>query len=252
MTLRPRTGRVSGLHESSGCTATAAGASAGIAIFVKTPGLSTVKSRLAESIGETAAVEWYRHAAAAVASVASAAGDATGAAVYWAVAELAGRDVWRDLPTRWQGDGGLGERMARVHADLVQDHGAALLIGADAPQITVDDLESALAWLDCQAPRCVLGPARDGGFWLFGANRVVPASAWTQVRYSTATTARDFERVLGEHGGQGEWKYLRMLDDVDRGEDLEPARCALKALAAPTTAQSTLLRRMHEAPVIEA
>lgn len=248
MTLRPRTGSVVQAHECSGSTQPPLTGSAGIAIFVKTPGLSSVKSRLAESIGHDLAVDWYRHAASAVASVAVAVCDSTGASAYWAVAEPDGLDAWRDLPTRLQGDGGLGERMARVHADLLLHHGAALLIGADAPQITVDDLQTALAWLDREAPRRVLGPARDGGFWLFGANRPVPARAWTQVRYSTATTGRDFERALGEHGEQGEWKYLRELHDVDRGEDLKPVRADLESLDAPTAAQLALLRMMRDAP----
>ncbi len=232
-------------HRAGELPASAIARSAGIAIFVKTPGVSPVKSRLAESIGERAAVDWYRRAAAAVASVASLACDSNAAAAYWAVAETDGLDAWPDLPTRLQGEGGLGERMARVHSDLVRRHGAALLLGADAPQITAEDLAAALGWLDCKAPRMVLGPARDGGFWLFGANRAVPLSAWTRVRYSTGTTALEFERALE---GRGAWLRLRTLDDVDRVQDLAAARIDLEALVHPTPAQSELLRWMRGAP----
>ena len=93
--------------------------SAGIAIFVKTPGYSPVKSRLAAECGRAYAEAWYLRAAAAVASVArTTAADAKASA-------STGR--WRSpprskavrgpaFPMLGQGEGGLGERMARVHA----------------------------------------------------------------------------------------------------------------------------------------
>ncbi|HEV8692715.1 MAG TPA: hypothetical protein VGQ93_00795, partial [Lysobacter sp.] len=61
----------------------------GLAIFVKTPGYSPVKTRLAADCGRAYAEAWYRRAAAAVASVAKIAADREGIAVYWAVAEPA-------------------------------------------------------------------------------------------------------------------------------------------------------------------
>ena len=45
-----------------------------VAIFVKTPGLSPLKTRLAKGIGSALATEFHRRAAAAVSAVARAAG----------------------------------------------------------------------------------------------------------------------------------------------------------------------------------
>ena len=50
----------------------------------------------------------------------------------------------------------------------------AVLIGADAPQLTADDLRTAATALDTHA--ATLGPSSDGGFWLFGSREQVPAA----------------------------------------------------------------------------
>lgn len=213
--------------------------SAGLAIFVKTPGRSALKTRLAAGIGEAAALAWYRLAARAVAEVAVAA-FAHDQNVYWAVAEAEARDdpLWSDLPVLWQGSGGLGERMARVHDALVSRHGGGILLGADAPQIDAGDLHRAAAWLDSDAARAVLGPAQDGGFWLFGSNRRQPLAAWSSVAYSQPDTAEQFVAALP---AAGKWCQLRLLGDVDRAIDLGPCIADLARLAAPVPAQVRLL-----------
>lgn len=218
---------------------------AGLAIFVKTPGRSPLKSRLAADCGQAYALDWYRHAAAAVASVAQRLRSRGRVEAYWAVAEPEAHAAWTDLPTLAQGDGGLGERMASVHAQLVARHGAGLLLGADAPQLDGATLDLALDWLGAAAPRLVLGPAHDGGFWCFGANRVVPTGAWTAVRYSAPDTATRLREVFADTGA---WLDLPMLGDVDHGVDLAPAARALDALPDPTDAQRRLAAwmRRHE------
>ncbi len=70
--------------------------SASLAIFVKTPGYSPVKTRLAASIGQRRAEQFHRLAAAAVAAVAKAAMPAV--TPYWAIAE---RDALHD--PLWRG-----------------------------------------------------------------------------------------------------------------------------------------------------
>jgi len=105
---------------------------AAVAIFVKTPGLSPVKTRLAAGVGVEAATEFHRLAAASVAGVARACGEEI--VPYWAVAEQEALDApaWRGFPTIWQGEGGLGARLDRIYATLLLRHGRVLLIGADA------------------------------------------------------------------------------------------------------------------------
>lgn len=211
-----------------------------VAIFVKTPGLSPVKTRLGASVGQAIAEEWHRRAAACVEATAS----ASGLPVYWAIAEARGmqHDLWQGLPRLAQGTGGLGARMAAVHTDLVKRHGAGILIGADLPQIEPHHIAAAADWLDSDSPRHVLGPARDGGFWLFGANRSLALSTWESVAYSSDDTAREFMAAVDASA----WEMLESMTDLDQVEDLPTVLGELEAVRAPTRAQSSLVRWLKQ------
>ncbi len=209
----------------------------GIAIFVKTPGYSALKTRLAAVVGAAFAAEWHGRAARTVAAVAAAAARDCDATLYWAVAEPeATRDgAWSELPNLAQGEGGLGARMGRVHAELVRRHGAGVLLGADTPQLDAASLRDALRWLQAAAPaRQVLGPARDGGFWLYGGNRATSVATWESVPYSRSDTATRFEAAFAAGGA---WLVLPRLTDVDHDTDLADLRSELAALPAPAPAQ---------------
>ena len=216
---------------------TAAPSTVGLAIFVKTPGYSPLKTRLAETIGQDAAEAFHRHAAAAVADVVVQAQAAMPTLIaYWAVAEADALDapIWRDLPRIAQGEGDLGARMQHVYDVLRDRHGRAVLLGADAPQLCVDDLIAARAALDVHDS--VIGPSEDGGFWLFGTRTAVPDVAWRDTPWSQADTAMRFLDALGD----SPVATLRRLCDVDTADDLAALREALHALSAPTPKQAAL------------
>lgn len=208
----------------------------GIAIFVKTPGLSPIKTRLGQTIGRRVAEEWHRRASICVGTSAQ----ATGLPVYWAVAESNGlaHPLWQELPRIIQGEGGLGARMACVHTELIRRHGAAILIGADLPQIEPRHLNTAAGWLDASDPRYVLGPARDGGFWLFGANRALPAATWESVRYSRDDTAQHFIAAVDAPC----WEMLEPMTDLDLADDLPAVLNELESVANPSAEQRSLIR----------
>lgn len=206
-----------------------------IAIFVKTPGKSPVKTRLASTIGPRRAEALYRRCAAAVAEVAGNAAEH----VYWALAEHPG-----DVASEWpgyahleQGQGSLGERMHRVFSELVSRHGSGFLLGADAPQIDPAELARAAAWLDSNRPRHVIGPARDGGFWTIGGNHVPELWRWTRVPYSHPDTLGKFRESMG---GDSEWLELPMLTDLDTAGDMEPVMTELTSLPNPLPRQQEL------------
>ena len=206
------------------------------AVFVKTPGLSPLKTRLAAGIGAAAATDWYQLAAHATAAVLA---QVPGLSGYWAVAEQGteAAGAWPGLPQVPQGPGALGERMGRVHATLVERHASAFLVGADAPQLDPDVLVRAVEWLAGAAPRLVLGPARDGGFWLLGANRVLPPAAWTAAPCGRPDTAAGFRAAMS---GCGAWLELPPLTDVDTVGDLAPMLAELATLARPLPEQRAL------------
>jgi glycosyltransferase A (GT-A) superfamily protein (DUF2064 family) len=213
--------------------------SGGIAIFVKTPGHSPLKTRLAATLGSAFAEQWHAHAAGAVAAVAREACRESGATPYWAVAEAAALadPRWAGLPILGQGDGGLGTRMHHVHVGLVERHRSGILLGADTPHLDGALLLQALRWLASPAPRLAIGPAEDGGFWLLGANRPLPRALWDAVPYSAPDTAQRFRAAFE---GWGEWLELPRLGDVDTADDLLACHRALAALARPLPAQAAL------------
>lgn len=223
--------------------------SVGLAIFVKTPSLSPVKTRLWPRLGRRRAEAFHLASAAAVASVVQQAQAESGAALqflpYWAIAESAALHggLWTDFAGLLQGDGGLGERMSSVHAGLLQQNAGALLLGADTPQLSSASLLQASNWLAADTPRIVIGRAQDGGFWLFGSNRAIPAQCWTAVEYSTPNTARDFLAQVAPYGACLE---LEQLSDVDHYQDFEAAQQQLAALPQRTEVQQRLLTWMRE------
>lgn len=208
-----------------------------LAIFAKTPGLSPVKTRLARTIGETAATQFHRAAARIVGLVAEACRPALHP--YWAVAERDAleHDAWRSHPTLWQGEGGLGERMHRIHATLLERHGRVLMIGCDSPQVSAGLLRTAADRLETGALPFVMGPARDGGFWLFGGRRAIPAAIWTGVAYSQADTGARLRDALAPLGGVA---CIETLGDVDEAEDLAPMAEALRGLEPKLPEQAAL------------
>ncbi|HET7558267.1 MAG TPA: DUF2064 domain-containing protein [Rhodanobacteraceae bacterium] len=211
--------------------------STALAIFVKTPGHSPIKTRLAVSIGAPAAVEFHRLSAAAVAEVAGSAD--VDLQAYWAVAENAALEdpPWRDLPRLWQGEGSLGERLNHVYTTLLARHERVLLVGADAPQLTRELLLQACEALHDPATPWVIGEARDGGFWLFGGRVPIAREVWCGVRYSCADTTQQLCAALHPPGTIAR---LPPLTDVDAAADLDALDATLAALPNPSPAQRRL------------
>jgi glycosyltransferase A (GT-A) superfamily protein (DUF2064 family) len=218
-----------------------------IAIFVKTPGISPVKSRLAASIGAARAVQCHLRCAKTVAAIAVAAGVGP---VYWAVAESEGLDDpnWSQLPRLLQAGEGLGSRMRSVHDELCRRHGAGILIGADLPQLEVRWLHAADHHMQAGPAHGVIGPARDGGFWLMGANAPLPPPVWEAPTYGGAEVASDF--MLAPGNGLN-WIKLGLRSDLDHHGDLQAVIDELRDLPEPHPLQVDLLQwlpSLHEKP----
>lgn len=211
--------------------------SAALAIFVKTPGLSPVKTRLSAGIGAPSALRFYQLAAAATAEVARAC--EPWLTPYWAIAEAesAALASWPGFAALHQGAGDLGERLHTVYADLQSLHGRVLLIGADAPQLTSHLLRRAISLLDESQSPFVMGDASDGGFWLFGGRAPIPREVWTTVRYSQTQTASELRQLLLPYGAVAS---VAPLTDVDSVEDLPALRDALATSSTLLPAQQAL------------
>ena len=78
----------------------------------------------------------------------------------------------------------------RLAAAWAMTTGPGIQIGMDTPQVTVDDLDAAMATLADDAHDAVLGPAADGGWWAIGLPNA-DERVFLDVPMSTDHTGRD-------------------------------------------------------------
>ncbi|MBK9106346.1 MAG: DUF2064 domain-containing protein [Saprospiraceae bacterium] len=71
-----------------------------------------------------------------------------------------------------QSSGDLGKKMADAFSLVLRNHPKAVLIGSDCPTLSTSILNEAFSLLDQND--IVLGPARDGGYYLIGCKNVYP------------------------------------------------------------------------------
>ncbi len=170
---------------------------AAVGIFVRTPGWSATKKRLAKQIGGYAATCAYELSLDCMVEIAQnlVSRDID---VYWAVAEEEARrdPYWiaTGLPTIFTGSGGgLGNRLSRIYNRLLKRADIAVLLGSDIPQLTCEQLKPAI-WK--AEEELVVGPANDGGFYMFAGTRPIPRRLWNSVEYSTCHTLEQLITAL--------------------------------------------------------
>jgi uncharacterized protein len=192
-----------------------------LAVFVKTPGMSPVKTRLAAEIGTEQALKVYRKCLAAMEIKISqlAQNSLPKIQPYWAVAEehAMGNDLWKSWPQIYQGSGELGERLDKVYSELLSDYDGVLLMGADSPLFPASEVENAIAWLGNHKTGAIIGPTQDGGYYLFGSRSPLAKSVWTSVPYSSPDTLESFLELLPSNI---EKHFLESHWDVDTAVDL--------------------------------
>ena len=86
----------------------------------------------------------------------------------------------------------LGDRMCHAFARALKRYRAAILIGSDCPVLTAGDLKQARQSL--RKNDIVLGPARDGGYYLIGlcknSSTLFKGIAWGEASVLSETKAR--------------------------------------------------------------
>jgi rSAM/selenodomain-associated transferase 1 len=109
----------------------------------------------------------------------------------------------------------IGRRMHHAIGDALQRSKAVVLTGTDCPSLLASDIDEALAALRAGTD-LVLGPARDGGYYLIGMpaqrRRMFSNIAWGTGEVLSQTLMRAREAGLRVH-------QLTQRDDVDRPED---------------------------------
>ncbi len=192
---------------------------AALAIFVKTPGFSPIKTRLAQGIGTERAIAFYRQCLADMTALGQRARVELGIAPIWAVAEreALAHPLWQAFPNLWQGDGDLGDRLHCIYATLRATYEVAILIGADAPHLPLTAIAEARDRVEREADFAI-GPSADGGFYLLAGRRLIPADLWRNVPYSVPTTRAELQPQLARLGTCHE---LPTTFDVDTIAELQ-------------------------------
>lgn len=190
-----------------------------ILVFVRAPVAGRVKTRLAAEIGADAALHVYRRLAEHTAAQAKALGKDVASRVHFTPAN-AENDVrnWLGggvgyLP---QEGGDLGERMgAAFAAAFAAGHRRVVIVGSDLPGLTAGLLRDAFHRLDSHP--VVLGPARDGGYYLLGMTTLVP-EIFRDIPWSTGAVLDATLQRLAALGIVP--ALLPVLADVDVAPDL--------------------------------
>ncbi|AFZ56443.1 TIGR04282 family arsenosugar biosynthesis glycosyltransferase [Anabaena cylindrica FACHB-243] len=121
-----------------------------------------------------------------------------------------------DLGYNSQGEGDLGERMARSLADAFDKSAEyVIIIGTDCPGVNAQILTTAFEQL--KSFELVLGPAIDGGYYLIGLQQPIP-ELFFQIEWGTAQVCRQTIEIAEKLNLYS--VYLPTLADVDRPEDL--------------------------------
>lgn len=183
-----------------------------LAIFLKNQRLGAVKTRLAKAIGDQKALEIYT---ALVTLTLKAASD-VGASRHLFYSETL-ESVPNDLQAKQhvQVGTGIGERMNNAFELLLKHYHKVVLIGSDLPDISATLIEEAFTKLD--AYDVVIGPAKDGGYYLIGLKAPKP-TLFTSIEFSTSKV---FEHTLMlAEAEKIKVAILKTLRDVDTLEDL--------------------------------
>ncbi|MCF6280869.1 MAG: TIGR04282 family arsenosugar biosynthesis glycosyltransferase [Candidatus Polarisedimenticolaceae bacterium] len=191
-----------------------------ILIFAKAPIPGLAKTRLIPALGADGAAQLY--AEMLQATVQKISTDSLSPLECWCTPDCTHElfqqfDSQFDLSLHTQQGEGLGERMAYATQQALQEAEAVVLIGGDAPCLTIEHLQKTMYWLNSGAD-AVLGPAEDGGYVLL-ALRHYKHELFSEMPWGTdqvLSITRQRLKQLGWH-----WRELPVLWDVDRPEDLD-------------------------------
>jgi len=184
-------------------------------IFYRNPELGKVKTRLAAAVGDEKALAIYLKLATHTREVALASD--FDRLVYYSH-HVDTEDNWQEnsFHKKLQVGNDLGIRMYNAFENAFRDgYAHVCIIGTDCLELTSEILSAAFEQL--KAHDVVIGPARDGGYYLLGMKQL-HKDLFANKEWSTNTVAKrtivDFQNL------NLTYSKLATLSDIDREEDL--------------------------------
>lgn len=183
-----------------------------VIIFVKNIKLGKVKTRLAKSIGNHAALEIYNEL---VKVTEKATEDLnTDKHIYFSDSVI--NSMWKNDYKTTQHGIDLGERMKNAFKNGFEaGYNRIVLIGSDLPDIESKHINEGLEKL--KENEVVFGPAEDGGYYLIGLSKmhdcIFDNKPWSQTNLLKETLSQLHEKNIT-------FSTLDTLNDIDTIEDL--------------------------------
>lgn len=185
-------------------------------IFARQPELGKVKTRLAATIGEEAALTIYKKLLAHTRAISEPL--ACDKYIFY-TGEKADGAFWPDdyFLCR-QATVDLGGRMKTAFAQLFnKGYHRICIIGSDCFELTTAIINN--AFLHLRQQDVVVGPAKDGGYYLLGISNG-PKAIFDGIEWSTARVLAQTKEKLALYGYR--YSLLPLLGDVDTAADLPP------------------------------
>lgn len=186
-----------------------------IIIFLKYPELGRSKTRLAATVGAENALKVYEELLEHTHLITK---DLNFKKYLFYDKVTPHKMPWGDdsYQTAYQVETDLGGRMSNAFEQLFQKgYERILIIGSDCYDLTTDILNEAMQKLNNKD--VVIGPAKDGGYYLLGLTRWIP-ELFTNVKWSTdevfKSTIETLEKLQISYG------TTPILSDIDVYEDL--------------------------------
>lgn len=181
-------------------------------VFIRNPEYGKVKTRLAAELGDDKALSIYLKLLGYTKELASSSHLDT--YVYYSD-WIEENDMWNGCNKRQQHQGDLGDRMREASFEVFNEgYDGVILIGSDCAEITNQHISEAIEALEKE--QVVIGPAKDGGYYLLGMRSLFP-EIFENMPWSQPNLLDETLKVLHDHPT----KMLEVLSDIDTINDLE-------------------------------
>ncbi len=184
-------------------------------IFVKNPVKGYVKTRLAKTIGDSKALQIYQSLLQITHNITK---EVSCDRQVWYSQSIEEDDLWRN--NRYskfvQQGSDLGERMQFAFYKAFRNgYKKAIIIGSDCADLSPKLIDIAFDALDNH--QVVIGPSRDGGYYLLGMTRYLP-NLFENKKWSHDTVYQHTVNQMRSHSIS--FEVLPVLNDIDMESDL--------------------------------
>lgn len=185
-------------------------------IFVKNPEKGKVKTRLAKDIGDDQALHVYQRLLQYTRDITK--GLNSEKLVFYSDF-IDNNDLWDNMTfeKRLQQGFDLGERMQNAFADaFARGQKRVLIIGSDCAELQTYMIKEAFAVLENN--EVVIGPAKDGGYYLLGMKTFYP-TLFENKPWSSQDLLMD--TIIDLKKLKASYYLMKTLSDIDHASDLE-------------------------------